>query len=72
MQLPFAWEDASLPLMITVVRSRLKQVTWKFLAPHGLTPQQFQVLRVLDDSPGLCHGELAGALGCGCGSRSAL
>jgi len=63
MQLLIPWEDASLPLMLTVVRSRLRQVTWHLLAPHGITPQQYQVLRVLSDAPGLCHGQLAGALG---------
>ena len=63
MQLLIPWEEASLPLMLTVVRSRLRQVSWRLLAPHGLTPQQYQVLRVLSDTPGLCHGELAGALG---------
>lgn len=63
MQLLIPWEDASLPLMLTVVRSRLKQVSWKLLAPYGITPQQYQVLRVLSDTPGLCHGQLAGALG---------
>ncbi len=49
--------------MLTVVRSRLRQVSWRLLAPHGITPQQYQVLRVLHDTPGLCHGQLAGALG---------
>jgi MarR family transcriptional regulator, transcriptional regulator for hemolysin len=63
MQLLIPWEEASLPLMLTVVRSRLRQVTWHLLAPHGITPQQYQVLRVLSDAPGICHGELAGALG---------
>jgi len=63
MQLLIPWEEASLPLMLTVVRSRLRQVSWRLLAPYGVTPQQFQVLRVLHDSPGLSHGELAGALG---------
>jgi DNA-binding MarR family transcriptional regulator len=63
MQLLIPWEDASLPLMLTVVRSRLRQVSWRLLAPYGITPQQYQVLRVLSDSPGLCHGQLAGALG---------
>jgi len=63
MQLLVPWETASLPLMLTVVRSRLRQVSWRLLAPYGVTPQQYQVLRVLSDTPGLCHGELAGALG---------
>jgi DNA-binding MarR family transcriptional regulator len=63
MQLLIPWEEASLPLMLTVVRSRLRQVSWRLLAPYGITPQQYQVLRVLSDTPGLCHGQLAGALG---------
>jgi DNA-binding MarR family transcriptional regulator len=63
MQLLIPWDEASLPLMLTVVRSRLRQVSWRLLAPFGITPQQYQVLRVLSDTPGLCHGELAGALG---------
>ncbi|BDU77334.1 MarR family winged helix-turn-helix transcriptional regulator [Mesoterricola sediminis] len=49
--------------MLTVVRSRLRQVSWRLLAPYGVTPQQYQVLRVLSDAPGLCHSDLAGALG---------
>jgi len=63
MQLLVPWEEAGLPLMLTVVRSRLRQVSWRLLAPYGVTPQQYQVLRALADKPGLCHGELAGALG---------
>jgi DNA-binding MarR family transcriptional regulator len=63
MQLLIPWEEASLPLMLSVVRSRLRQVSWKFLAPHGVAPQQYQALRVLSEHPGLCHGQLAGALG---------
>ncbi len=63
MQLLVPWEEAGLPLMLTVVRSRLRQVSWHLLAPYGITPQQYQVLRALADKPGLCHGELAGALG---------
>jgi DNA-binding MarR family transcriptional regulator len=63
MQLLVPWEEAGLPLLLTVVRSRLRQVSWRMLAPYGVTPQQYQVLRALADKPGLCHGELAGALG---------
>ena len=63
MQLLVPWEEAALPLMISVVRSRMRQVSWHMLAPYGVTPQQFQVLRALEDKPGLCHGELVGALG---------
>jgi len=63
MQLLIPWEEASLPLMLSVVKSHLRQVSLRLLAPYGITPQQHQVLRVLADKPGLCHGELAGALG---------
>lgn len=63
MQLLIPWDEASLPLMLSVVRSRLRQVAWRLLAPYGVTPQQYQVLRVLWDAPGVSHGELAGALG---------
>lgn len=63
MQLLIPWEEASLPLMLSVVRSRLRQVSWKLLAPYGVAPQQYQVLRVLSEHPGLCPGQLAGALG---------
>lgn len=63
MQLLVPWEEAGLPLMLTVLRSRLRQVSWRLLAPYGITPQQYQVLRALADKPGLCHGELASALG---------
>ena len=63
MQLLVPWEEAGLPLMLTVVRSRLRQVSWHLLAPYGITPQQYQVLRALANKPGLCHRELAGALG---------
>jgi len=63
MQLLIPWDEASLPLMLTVVKSRMRQVSLRFLAPYGITPQQYQVLRVLSERPGLCHGGLAGALG---------
>ena len=63
MQLLIPWDEASLPLMLTVVKSRMRQVSLKLLAPYGITPQQYQVLRVLSEKPGLCHFELAGALG---------
>jgi len=63
MQLLIPWDEASLPLMLTVVKSRMRQVSLRLLAPYGITPQQYQVLRVLSEKPGLCHFELAGALG---------
>jgi len=63
MQLNIPWEEAHLPLLLTVVRSRIRQVSLHFLAPHDLTPQQFQVLAVLEGNPGICHKNLAGAIG---------
>jgi DNA-binding MarR family transcriptional regulator len=63
MQLLIPWNEASLPLMLSVVKSHLRQVSLRLLAPYGITPLQHQVLRVLSTRPGLCHGELAGALG---------
>jgi len=63
MKLNIPWEEAHLPLLLTVVRSRMRQVSLHFLAPHDLTPQQFQVLAVLEKSPGICHKDLAGAIG---------
>jgi len=63
MQRLVSWEQASLPLMISSLKSRLRQVAWRRLAPFGITPEQFQALRTLEDRPGLCHGELACTLG---------
>jgi len=63
MKLNIPWEEAHLPLLLAVVRSRLRQVGLQHLAPFGLTPQQFQVLAVLESDPGICHKNLAGALG---------
>jgi DNA-binding MarR family transcriptional regulator len=62
MQLWGTWEEASLPLLLTLVRSRLRQVSWHLLAPFDITPQQYQVLMTLVDHPGLSHRELAEAL----------
>jgi len=63
MQLHTPWEEAHLPLLLSVVRSRMRQVLLHHLAPHGLTTQQFQVLAVLEAKPGICHKNLAGAIG---------
>ncbi|WP_005035767.1 MarR family winged helix-turn-helix transcriptional regulator [Holophaga foetida] len=62
-QINVPWDEAHLPLLLTLVRSRVKQVSLQFLAPHNLTPPQFQVLAVLESNPGICHKNLAGALG---------
>lgn len=63
MQLLMPWEEASLPLILSVAKSRLRQVSWRMLAPYGITPQQYQVVINVSDHPGLSHGELASALG---------
>lgn len=63
MQLNVPWNEAHLPLLLSVVRSRMRQVSLHFLAPHGLTPQQFQVLAVLETNSGICHKDLAGTIG---------
>lgn len=63
MQLLVPWEEASLPLLLSFVRSRMRQVMGRMLVPFGVTPQQFQALRALARRPGISHGELAGTLG---------
>lgn len=62
-QLQIPWSEAHLPLLLTVVRSRIRQVSLRFLTPYDVTHQQFQVLALLERSPGICHKDLAGALG---------
>jgi MarR family transcriptional regulator, transcriptional regulator for hemolysin len=49
--------------MISALKSRLRQVAWRRLAPFGVTPEQFQALRALEDRPGLSHGQFTAALG---------
>lgn len=63
MQLLMSWEEAPLPLLLSAVRSRLRQVSLHYLSPYDLTPQQYQVLAVLERSPRICHKNLAGAVG---------
>ena len=60
MQLSAAWTTASLPHIITAVKSRLRQVAWRRLAPFGLSPQQYQLLMAIAEEDGRCHGDLAG------------
>jgi len=38
---------------------RMKVVSARRLRPHGLTPDQFAVLAILWDNPGLSQGEIA-------------
>ena len=53
------WNVASLPHIITAVKSRLRQVGLRRLTPYGLSPQQYQVIMALAEKEGRCHGELA-------------
>jgi DNA-binding MarR family transcriptional regulator len=59
MQQSLLWKRASLPHIITAVKSRMRQVAWRRLAPFGLSPQQYQMLMALAEQEGRCHGELA-------------
>lgn len=56
-----AWSQASLPHLITALKSRIRQVAWRRLAPLGLSPQQFQLIMAIAEKPGRCHGDLARA-----------
>jgi DNA-binding MarR family transcriptional regulator len=59
MQLSIAWPTASLPHIITAVKSRMRQVAWRRLAPLGLSPQQYQLIMAVAEQDGRCHGDLA-------------
>lgn len=59
MQLIDSWKTASLSHVITAVKSRMRQVAGRRLAPYGLTPQQFQLLMAVAEKDGRCHGDLA-------------
>lgn len=63
MQLQISWEESHLPLLLAFVRSRLRQVSLHYLSPYGLTPQQYQVMSILERHPGICHKDLAGSVG---------
>ncbi len=37
----------------------MRQVAWRWLAPHNVTPQQYTVLMVLNEQPGISLREVA-------------
>lgn len=53
------WDESSLLLLISATRRRMRQVAWQWLAPHGVTPQQYTVLMVLSERPGISLREVA-------------
>jgi DNA-binding MarR family transcriptional regulator len=59
MQLSPSWNTASLPHIITAVKSRMRQVAWRRLAPLGLSPQQYQLIMAMAEKDQRCHGDLA-------------
>jgi DNA-binding MarR family transcriptional regulator len=59
MQLSPSWKTASLPHVITAVKSRMRQVAWRRLTPYGLSPQQYQLIMAVAEQDGRCHGDLA-------------
>jgi DNA-binding MarR family transcriptional regulator len=59
MQLLKSLKTASLPQLITAVKSRMRQVAWRRLGPFGISPQQYQLIMALAEKEGRCHGELA-------------
>lgn len=59
MQHKAAWKIASLPHIITAVKSRQRQVALRRLAPFGLSTQQYQLLMAVAEDEGRCHGDLA-------------
>ncbi|HEX9081664.1 MAG TPA: MarR family transcriptional regulator [Holophagaceae bacterium] len=59
MQQEAFWAQASLPHIVTALKSRMRQVAWRRLAPFGISPQQFQLLMAIAEQDGRCHGDLA-------------
>ncbi len=53
------WDESSLLLLISATRRRMRQVAWRWLAPHGVTPQQYTVLMVLSERPEISLREVA-------------
>lgn len=53
------WDDSSLILLISATRRRIRQLAWRWLAPHEVTPQQYTMLMVLSERPGISLRELA-------------
>ena len=41
------------------MKSRMRQVAWRRLAPYGISPQQFQLLMAVAEQDARCHGDLA-------------
>jgi DNA-binding MarR family transcriptional regulator len=59
MQQLISWKTASLPHIVTAVKSRMRQVAWRRLGPLGLSPQQYQLIMAVAEQDGRCQGELA-------------
>jgi DNA-binding MarR family transcriptional regulator len=59
MQLAPAWNTASLPHIVTAVKSRMRQVAWRRLGPFGISPQQYQLIMAVAEQDGRCQGDLA-------------
>jgi DNA-binding MarR family transcriptional regulator len=59
MQLLPSWQSASLPHIVTAVKSRMRQVAWRRLGPFGLSPQQYQLIMAVAEQNGRCQGDLA-------------
>ncbi len=53
------WDESSLLLLISATRRRMRQVAWRWLAPYEVTPQQYTVLMVLSEKPGISLKEVA-------------
>jgi DNA-binding MarR family transcriptional regulator len=58
MQQNSALAAASLSHVITAVKSRMRQVALRRLAPFGLSAQQYQLLMAVAEGEARCHGEL--------------
>lgn len=61
MQPSQTWTGVGLPHLITAVKSRMRQVAWRHLAPFGLSPQQYQLIMAVAEGEGRCQGDLARA-----------
>lgn len=59
MQRSALWSAVSLPHAITAVKSRMRQVAWRGLAPFGISPQQYQLIMAMAEKDQRCHGDLA-------------
>ena len=59
MQQLISWQTASLPHIVTAVKSRMRQVAWRRLGPVGLSPQQYQLIMAVAEKDGRCQGDLA-------------